>query len=561
MINKTLTQYAFLMILLQVFFSGCATQRTAILPASTSTANLTASLNYNRNISKQGGVSQPLTLSSGSFSSETPGKDVPVNKAPSLDAHLETYHENEINNNSKLNTPNVQPSIDSEALSVKESPTPDALTGHNNDPSPQINQDLPPLEENDLEEDSDEKESEESTYDIPIVKNETVQEYINYYQTRNRAHFELWLTRSGRYLPSMKEIFKSFDLPEDLVFLALIESGFNPHAYSRSKASGPWQFMKATGKKYGLKVTRWVDERRDPIKSTYAAAKYLKDLYAMFGSWPLALASYNAGEGKVLRAMARTKAEDFWDLSSTRYLRPETKNYVPQFMAATIIAKNPEKFGFSLSYYEPLKFETVYIDRSTDLRVISRVVRTSYEGIKELNPELKKGMTPPLYPNYPLRIPEGTKSLFEENFRKVPDNTKVLKQKHRVRKGETLLSLSKRFGVPLQDLAETNGLDQNSKLHKGKILIIPLGKADQSGDNSPVVSPKSNLKIGASLRSCNTCKNRQRYTLYKVRKGDTLYRLSKRYDVEIASLKRFNHIRELKVGSRLMIPLVSAKIG
>ncbi len=532
-------QFTLGFVLFQILISGCAAQKTVMVPTTISVAS-TTNPNNNKNL-----LIKPASPIAPVIPALLP--------SPLIEAKGETYHETETNNNLKLDNSKIKPPVDSEALSVKESPPQDPLTGRN-DPSSQINQDLPPLEENDLEEDTEEKESEESTYDIPIVKNETVQEYINYYQTRNRSHFELWLTRSGRYLPSMKEIFKSFELPEDLVFLALIESGFNPHAYSRSKASGPWQFMKATGKKYGLKVTRWVDERRDPIKSTYAAAKYLKDLYGMFGSWPLALASYNAGEGKVMRAMARTKAEDFWDLSSTRYLRPETKNYVPQFMAATIIAKNPEKFGFSLSYYEPLKFDTVLIDRSTDLRVIARVVHSSYEIIKELNPELKKGMTPPLSPNYPLRIPEGTKTLFEENFGKVPEYTKILKQKHRVRRGETLLSISKRFGVPIQDLADTNSLDPNSKLHRGKILIIPLGKADQTGDSSPVIAPKSNLKMGASLRSCTKCRNGQRYALYKVKKGDTLYHLSKKYSVEIASLKNINHIQELKVGARIMIP-------
>ncbi len=532
-------QFTLGFVLFQILISGCAAQKTVMVPTTISVAS-TTNPNNNKNL-----LIKPASPIAPVIPALLP--------SPLIEAKGETYHETETNNNLKLDNSKIKPPVDSEALSVKESPPQDPLTGRN-DPSSQINQDLLPLEENDLEEDTEEKESEESTYDIPIVKNETVQEYINYYQTRNRSHFELWLTRSGRYLPSMKEIFKSFELPEDLVFLALIESGFNPHAYSRSKASGPWQFMKATGKKYGLKVTRWVDERRDPIKSTYAAAKYLKDLYGMFGSWPLALASYNAGEGKVMRAMARTKAEDFWDLSSTRYLRPETKNYVPQFMAATIIAKNPEKFGFSLSYYEPLKFDTVLIDRSTDLRVIARVVHSSYEIIKELNPELKKGMTPPLSPNYPLRIPEGTKTLFEENFGKVPEYTKILKQKHRVRRGETLLSISKRYGVPIQDLADTNSLDPNSKLHRGKILIIPLGKADQTGDSSPVIAPKSNLKMGASLRSCTKCRNGQRYALYKVKKGDTLYHLSKKYSVEIASLKNINHIQELKVGARIMIP-------
>jgi membrane-bound lytic murein transglycosylase D len=230
-------------------------------------------------------------------------------------------------------------------------------------------------------------------------------------------------------------------------------------------------------------------------------------------------------------------------------------------MAATIIAKNPEKFGFSLSYSEPLKFDTVTVDRSTDLRVIARITRASYETIKDLNPELKKGMTPPLYPNYPLRIPEGTRALFDENFVKVPDNSKVLKQKHRVRRGETLLSLSKRYGIPVQDLAETNGIDQNSRLKRGKILIIPLGKANQSGENAPAVAPKNGLKLGASLRSCHSCRKGERVAFYRVKKGDTLYRISKKYEVAVSSIKRLNHIHELRVGSRLMIPRPAVPIG
>ena len=423
--------------------------------------------------------------------------------------------------------------------------------------TPQLNvpQELPPLEESDLEEDADEKDAEEPSYDMPIVRNDNVEEYINYYQTRNRPHFELWLTRSGRYLPLMKEIFKSNGLPEDLVFLALIESGFNPNAYSRSKASGPWQFMKFTGKKYGLKITRWVDERRDPIKSTSAAARYLKDLYNLFGYWPLALASYNAGEGKVMRAMAKTKAGDFWDLSSTRYLRPETKTYVPKFMAATIIAKNPEKYGFSLEYYEPLKYDVVTVDKPTDLRVIARVTNTSYETIKVLNPELRKGMTPPQTPNYQVRIPEGTRDLFAEKFKQIPDHARILKQKHRVRKGETLAAISRKYGVPLQDLADSNNLTLQSRLRRGQTLIIPLGKADQAGENSQT-PPRPDSKMGASNAGCAVCE-KSAYFSYRVKKGDTLFGLSKLYNIEMNAILQINVIQGLKAGTSIRLPLPS----
>ncbi|MHB8481130.1 MAG: lytic transglycosylase domain-containing protein [Nitrospiria bacterium] len=552
MINKLKIFFIFLMMTGGVLW-GCAVQKSAVIPAPSSAS-------MGKNIA---GKSLTPATPAGSNSSGNAAKPstLPPASVKSTPPPVETKAENNFNppaqnvekTNTALNAANTDPSTIIQ-------PTPAPPSQANGDSAPQIGQELPPLEESDIEDDSDEKDSDEPTYDIPIVRNETVEEYINYYQKRNRPHFEIWLSRSGRYLPVMKEVFKNFGLPEDLVFLALIESGFNPYAYSRSKASGPWQFMKGTGKKYGLRMTRWIDERRDPIKSTFAAAKYLKDLYSMFGSWPLALASYNAGEGRVLRAMARTKAEDFWDLSSTRYLRPETKNYVPQFMAATIIAKNPEKYGFSMAYYQPLKFDTVLIDRPTDLRVIARVVHSSYEVIKELNPELKKGMTPPLYPDYPLRIPEGTKTLFEENFKRIPEYTKVLKQKHRVRKGETLISISKHFGIPVQDLAETNRLGPKTRIRKGQLLIIPLGKADQSGE-AVQPSTKSNLKLGASSRACSGCLTQKRYTFYRVKKGDTLYHLSKKFDVKIASILKLNHIRGLKVGSRLIFPVTSSRIG
>ena len=149
---------------------------------------------------------------------------------------------------------------------------------------------------------------------MPIVVNNSVEAHLEYFKTRGREKFELWLSRSGRYIPMMKDILRKKELPEDLVYLALIESGFNPNAYSRAKAAGPWQFMKYTGKRYGLKIDWWIDERRDPKKSTIAAANYLTDLYNMFGSWDLAMASYNGGEGRVQRAMARTKTDDFWQL-------------------------------------------------------------------------------------------------------------------------------------------------------------------------------------------------------------------------------------------------------
>lgn len=313
------------------------------------------------------------------------------------------------------------------------------------------------------------------TYDVPIVYNELVSDYIVFFQTRLREKFELWLARSGQYLPMMRDILREHQLPEDLVFLALIESGFNPKAFSRAKAAGPWQFIKGTGKKYGLRIDQWIDERRDPVKSTAAAAKYLKDLFGMFGSWPLSMASYNAGEGRIMRAMARTKADDFWELKQSRHIRPETKNYVPKFMAATIIAKNPQKYGFFIEYHPPFLYDEVEISKATSLKTIAKAAGVTLAEIKAYNPELKKEMTPPGYPRYRLKLPPGTRETFLANFtpgsEKEPKGNAV--QKHRISKGETLYSIARKYDVSVGSLLQANELSRNSKIQAGHYLIIP----------------------------------------------------------------------------------------
>ncbi|MFQ6078602.1 MAG: lytic transglycosylase domain-containing protein, partial [Thermodesulfobacteriota bacterium] len=223
----------------------------------------------------------------------------------------------------------------------------------------------------------------EPAFDIPIIINGKVEQFIKYYQTRGRKVFSRWLARSRRYIPLMKELLREKGLPEDLVYLALIESGYNPRAYSRRKAMGLWQFRYHTGKRYGLKVDWWIDERRDPVKSTIAAAGYLKHLYDRFECWYLAAAGYNAGEGKILGAIKRYKTEDFWELTRYRYLKRETKNFIPRIIAAALIAKSPEDYGFSdISYEEPIRFETVKVPDATDLRVVAAASESTYEELK-----------------------------------------------------------------------------------------------------------------------------------------------------------------------------------
>ena len=274
----------------------------------------------------------------------------------------------------------------------------------------------------------------DTRYSVPMVYNEHVEAYINLFQTRLRDRFSTWLARSGQYLPMMQKILKKNDLPEDLAFLPLIESGFNPKAYSRAKAAGPWQFIQPTGKLYGLRVNKWIDERRDPVKSTVAAANYLKNLYGIFQSWALSLASYNAGEGKISRAMTTTRAEDFWELKESDHIRNETKDYVPKFMAATIIAKDPKKYGFFIDYHAPLVYEEVSVPTATSLKTIAKAAGVSVDKIKFYNPELKLDTTPPNYPGYRLKVPPGTRETVAAN---------LAKKKVRVAKKKPGASLSK----------------------------------------------------------------------------------------------------------------------
>lgn len=253
----------------------------------------------------------------------------------------------------------------------------------------------------------------EEAYHIPIVLNNSVEAYIEYYRTRQKEIFQSWLDNSSAYLPVMKSIFRSEDLPVELVYVAMIESGLNPRAVSVAKAVGPWQFMPDTARQYGLRSDQWVDERRDYIKSTLAAARHFRELHNRLGSWLLVLAAYNAGEGKVQGAMHRTGSDDFWDLKESAHLLRETKSFVPRFMAVALIARDPVSYGFREPARRQPSFEVVMVrNGSADLRAIANATGSSYAAIKRLNPELIGKFTPPDKPHYLLKIPEGKKQIF-----------------------------------------------------------------------------------------------------------------------------------------------------
>ncbi len=286
-------------------------------------------------------------------------------------------------------------------------------------------------------------------FQIPLIFNESVESQIEFFTTRGRSVFQAWLDRSARYVPLMKKIFREYNLPEDLVYVAMIESGFNFHAVSPKKAVGIWQFMKATAREYGLTADPWVDERRDPIKSTRAAAAHFKDLYNLFGSWPLAVASYNAGMGRVQGAVVKAKSEDYWELRNTRYLRSETQEYVPRYMAALIIARDPGAYGFTDPDTEPFAYEEIIVPQSTDLRRLAASTGATYEQLCDLNPELLRRQTP--QSRYVLRVPPGTGPVVEQQVVQAAQKSrKAREERKRARSGGLLFTgLSSTYRQPL----------------------------------------------------------------------------------------------------------------
>jgi membrane-bound lytic murein transglycosylase D len=394
--------------------------------------------------------------------------------------------------------------------------------------------------------------SEEATaYDFPITMNKQVEFYINLFQNKQRGYYERWLARSTRYLPYIKTHLKEAGLPEDLAYLAMIESGYNPTAISKANAVGLWQFIEGTGKKYGLRIDSWVDERREPEKATVAAIKYLTFLHDEFDSWYLAVAAYNAGEGKIGRGVEKYNTNDFWQLASNDYLALETKRYVPKLIAAIIIAKNPEQYGFTgISYQETTRYDRIKVPPMTDLNAVAAASGQDLDEIRDLNNELLKNFTPPGNNSYELRIPAGTYEKVASNLSRLQPVASIDYKTHIVKKGDTLTAICRMYNLSKTALLKANNL-HNAKLATGQRLRIPYQ-----------TTKYALLKEGEKPGKVALAEFDGDMQFHKVKKGETLSRIADIYGVTPETLMLWNNLQSInKISEGQQLALFLDKPG
>ena len=373
---------------------------------------------------------------------------------------------------------------------------------------------------------------------IPITYNQKVASIIKFFQNEGRKSFQKWLNRTSVYKPIVLPILEKEGVPPELFYLAMIESGLNPNAYSYAHASGLWQFISSTGKLYGLKKTWWIDERRDFVKSTHASARFLKDLYKQFDDWYLAFAAYNCGPGRVRKTIKRQGTRDYWELTR---LPAQTRNYVPNIMAALFISNNPSKYGFSVVKETPMAWEEIAIDKAVSLQVISECSNLKIDLLQKYNPELKQGTIPPLKEGekYLFRMPITASKDFDSLFARIETEKfqEVVFLEHKVKYGENLWLIARKYDVRIKDIVSINKLAKAKYIKPGQILQIPADGYD----------------LHRKLSQKKSAGSKQIY--YTVRSGDTLSEIAMVYRTSVKKIKKWNGLRSDRIykGQKLKI--------
>ncbi len=405
------------------------------------------------------------------------------------------------------------------------------------EPEDVLGEELPPAP-------SGEEEALEATYDIPMEINARVLSIVEMFQTQKRDWFQEALDRGAHYLPLFQRVLEEEGLPKDLVYLSMIESAFKPRAVSRAGARGLWQFIAGTGRLYGLRQDYWVDDRFDPEKATRAAARHLKDLYAEFGDWYLAMAAYNAGPRRIERAIQRTGNRDFWTLAQKRYLPRETRSYVPLILAAAIIAKNPEAYGFIRSAGTALEFDVAELDSPVDLETAAKSAGSTLDEMKLLNPELRHWVTPLDRETYRLKIPKGAQATFQAALAAIPQSERVRFGAHVVERGDTLSTIARRYGTTVEALASANHMRSRTMIHPGQVLTVPVPPGALASTWGSKTRPFREAAARDSIPEGDQ-------EIYVVARGDTLGAIADSFRMTLVELRALN---DLSPGSSRIYP-------
>jgi membrane-bound lytic murein transglycosylase D len=380
--------------------------------------------------------------------------------------------------------------------------------------------------------------------DFPIVINNQVQAYLELFQNQQKKSFAIWLSRSGKYLPMMQKELKDAGLPEDLAYLAMIESGYNQKAYSKANASGLWQFIPGTGSQYNLRINKYIDERREAMKSTKAAVRFLSNLYDEFGDWHLAVAAYNAGPGKISKGLERYNVTDFWSLAENDYLAMETKRYVPKLIASIIIAKNPEKYGFKdVQLEEPYRYDTLEVGPGLTFDAAALISNCDRKTIDLLNPELCSNKTPLNQSTHQIKIPAGSKDIASKNLSRLHQIVSTDYKTHITSKGESIAQVCSRYDINTTTLLKVNNL-RSPKLASGQRLRIPFQTVRYQ-----LLAEGSNKAVAASAPQENI-------VLHQVKKGESVLQIARKYKVPVELITSWNNLPEsgkINVGQKLSL--------